>query len=131
MIEFKALLPSLSHVIRTISEFLQELHAVKVDLYLHQQALDTTTPAGRAMFQMMGVFAEFERAMIQERIKAGLARARAQGRRLGREPGPSRKRQKVAREVLKPRPIRRTSLTGCSTTERPLIAVELGPSGHV
>ena len=49
-------------------EFLTEIHALKVDLYLHQQGLDTTTPAGKAMFQMMGVFAEFERAMIQERV---------------------------------------------------------------
>ena len=64
--------------------FLSELHAVGVDLYLHQQGLDTTTPAGKAMFQMMGVFAEFERAMIQERVKAGLRRARAQGKVLGR-----------------------------------------------
>ena len=44
--------------------FLSEIHALKVDLYLHQQGIDTTTPAGKAMFQMMGVFAEFERAMI-------------------------------------------------------------------
>ena len=63
---------------------LQELHAKKIDLYLHQQGLDTTTPAGKAMFQMLGVFAEFERAIIQERIKSGLARAKAEGRRLGR-----------------------------------------------
>ncbi|MDF2995108.1 MAG: Resolvase domain [Xanthobacteraceae bacterium] len=64
--------------------FLTEVHASGADLYLHQQALDTSTPAGRAMFQMMGVFAEFERAMIQERVKAGLARAKAEGKRLGR-----------------------------------------------
>jgi DNA invertase Pin-like site-specific DNA recombinase len=56
-------------------EVLSEIHAKKVDLYLHQQGLDTTTPAGKAMFQMMGVFAKFERAMIQERVKSGLARA--------------------------------------------------------
>jgi hypothetical protein len=55
--------------------FLSELHALGIDLFLHQQGLDTTTPAGKAMFQMMGVFAEFERAMIQERVRAGLARA--------------------------------------------------------
>ena len=48
--------------------FLSELHALRIDLFLHQQGLDTTTPAGKAMFQMMGVFAEFERAMIQERV---------------------------------------------------------------
>ena len=64
--------------------FLGELHAVGVDLYLHQQGIDTTTPAGKAMFQMLGVFAEFERSMIQERVKAGLARAKAQGKTLGR-----------------------------------------------
>ena len=66
--------------------FLSELHALRIDLFLHQQGLDTTTPAGKAMFQMMGVFAEFERAMIQERVRAGLARARAEGRKLGRPP---------------------------------------------
>jgi DNA invertase Pin-like site-specific DNA recombinase len=64
--------------------FLGEVHGAGIDLYLHQQAIDTTTPAGKAMFQMMGVFAEFERAMIRERVNAGLARARAQGKRLGR-----------------------------------------------
>jgi DNA invertase Pin-like site-specific DNA recombinase len=52
----------------------------------HQQGLDTTTPAGKAMFQMMGVLAEFERSMIQERVRAGLARVRSEGKRLGRPP---------------------------------------------
>ena len=64
--------------------FLSELHALGIDLFPHQQGLDTTTPAGKAMFQMMGVFAEFERAMIQERVRAGLARAKSEGKRLGR-----------------------------------------------
>ncbi len=64
--------------------FLQELHGAGVDLYLHQQALDTTTPSGKAMFQMMGVFAEFERSMISERVKSGLARAKSTGKKLGR-----------------------------------------------
>ena len=64
--------------------FLQELHGAGVDLYLHKQALDTTTPGGKAMFQMMGVFAEFERSMISERVKAGLARTKAKGTKLGR-----------------------------------------------
>lgn len=63
---------------------LGELHAKGVDLYLHQQGLDTSTPAGKAMFQMLGVFAEFERAMIRERVNAGLRRAVAQGKTLGR-----------------------------------------------
>ncbi len=63
---------------------LSDLHAKRVDLYLYQQGIDTTTAAGKAMFQMCGVFAEFERAMIRERVKAGLERARAQGKTLGR-----------------------------------------------
>jgi DNA invertase Pin-like site-specific DNA recombinase len=52
---------------------LEELHAKGVGLYLHRQGVDTTTPAGRALFQMLRVFAEFERAMIVERVNAGLA----------------------------------------------------------
>jgi Resolvase, N terminal domain len=51
--------------------FLSELHALKIDLFLRQQGLDTTTRAGKGLFQMMGVFAEFERAMIAERVRAG------------------------------------------------------------
>ena len=64
--------------------FLGELRAVGCDLYLHQQGVDTTTPAGRALFQMLGVFAEFERAIIVERVEAGIARAKAQGKHCGR-----------------------------------------------
>jgi DNA invertase Pin-like site-specific DNA recombinase len=63
--------------------FLQELHGVGVDLYLHQQGINTTTPAGKALFGMLGVFAEFEREMIRERINAGLARSREHGTRSG------------------------------------------------
>ena len=65
---------------------LQGLHDKGVDLFLHQQGLDTSTTAGKAMFQMLGVFAEFERGIIRERINAGLARARANGTKLGRRP---------------------------------------------
>ena len=72
--------------------FLGELHAKNVDLYLHQQGLDTSTPAGKALFQMMGVFAEFERAMIRERVKSGLERAKAQGKKL--DGGQSRRARK-------------------------------------
>jgi DNA invertase Pin-like site-specific DNA recombinase len=64
--------------------FLSEVHAAGVDLFLHQQGLDTTTPGGKALFQMMGVFAEFERSMIQERVRAGLRRAKEEGKQLGR-----------------------------------------------
>src|SRR5471030_210279 len=63
---------------------LQGLHDKGTDLFLHQQGLDTSTTAGKAMFQMLGVFAEFERGIIRERVNAGLARARANGTKLGR-----------------------------------------------
>ena len=71
---------SLQHLVG----FLTDLRALGRNLYLHQQALDTSTPSGRAMFQMCGVFAEFERGMIRERVNAGLARAKERGVRLGR-----------------------------------------------
>ena len=73
---------SLQHLVG----FLTDLRALGCNLYLHQQALDTSTPSGRAMFQMCGVFAEFERGMIRERVNAGLARARERGTKLGRRP---------------------------------------------
>jgi DNA invertase Pin-like site-specific DNA recombinase len=62
---------------------LQELHSTEVDLYLHQQGINTTTPAGKALFKMRCVFAEFEREMIRERVAAGLARAKAKGTKSG------------------------------------------------
>jgi len=75
--------------------FLSEIHASHVELYLHQQGLDTSTPSGRAMFQMMGVFAEFERAMIAERVRSGMARAKAKGTKSGKPIGRPRIDPKV------------------------------------
>ena len=86
---------------------LHEFHAKGIDLYLHQQGLDTSTPSGRAMFQMLGVFAEFERAMIRERVMAGLARAKADGTRLGRP-------ATVADDAAKVRTIRAARAAGKS-----------------
>jgi DNA invertase Pin-like site-specific DNA recombinase len=63
---------------------IQGLEAAGVDLYLDQQSIDTTTPAGKLMFQVTGAFAEFERSMIRQRVKAGLKRAIEQGKQLGR-----------------------------------------------
>jgi DNA invertase Pin-like site-specific DNA recombinase len=71
---------SLQHLVQLFGEF----QSLGVDLYLHQQHVDSSTPSGRALLQMSGVFAEFERAMLLERIGAGLARAKAQGKQLGR-----------------------------------------------
>ena len=81
---------SLQHLV----SLLGELDARGVDLYLHVQAIDTSTPSGRAMFQMLGVFAEFERAMISERVKSGLARSSKKG---GRPRLDIDKRRKVER----------------------------------
>jgi DNA invertase Pin-like site-specific DNA recombinase len=81
-------------------EFLKEIHALRIDLYLHQQGLDTTTPSGKAMFQMMGVFADLERSLIRERVRAGLARARASGVRLGRPRVGADKEMRI-RELLR------------------------------
>lgn len=78
---------------------LGELHAKGVGLYLHQRGIDTTTPAGKALFQMLGVFAEFERAIIRDRVMAGLARAKAQNKRLGR-PRVSREIEDRVRKAL-------------------------------
>src|SRR5262249_13572306 len=63
---------------------IQGLEAAGVDLFLEQQAIDTTTPAGKLMVQVTGAFAEFERSMIRQRVKAGLRRAVEQGKQLGR-----------------------------------------------
>jgi DNA invertase Pin-like site-specific DNA recombinase len=71
----------LGRSLQDLVAFLSELHALGIDLFLHQQGIDTTTPGGKAMFQMMGVFAEFERSIIQERVRAGLRRARSEGKR--------------------------------------------------
>jgi DNA invertase Pin-like site-specific DNA recombinase len=82
---------SLKHLVTLLEDF----HAKGVNLYFHQQGIDTTTPSGKMMYQMCGVFAEFERSMIQERVKAGLDRARTQGKRLGRPPVPPIQLQKI------------------------------------
>lgn len=71
--------------LRELLNIFQETQDKGVALYLHQQGIDTTTLAGRAIFQMMGVFAEFERGLITERINAGLARTVAAGTKLGRK----------------------------------------------
>ena len=63
---------------------IQHLEAVGVDLYLDQQSIDTTTPAGRLLFQMTGAFAEFERSMIRQRVRAGLSVIKAKIDRDGR-----------------------------------------------
>jgi DNA invertase Pin-like site-specific DNA recombinase len=88
---------SLSDLLDTI----QHLEACDVDLYLDQQAIDTTTPMGKLVFQVTGAFAEFERTMIRQRIKAGLKRAVAQGVKLGRPNIDSATERNVRRQLAK------------------------------
>ena len=71
---------SLQHLVTTVND----LHAQGVQLYFHQQAIDTTTPSGKLMFGVFSSFAEFEREIIRERIKLGVERARKEGKKLGR-----------------------------------------------
>lgn len=74
----------LGRSLRDLVNFLTDLEAVECGLYLDQQGLDSSTAAGRAMFGMLSIFAEFERSLIVERVHAGLDRAKAQGKVLGR-----------------------------------------------
>ena len=78
----------LSRSLTDLLSTLGTLQSARCDLYVHSQGVDTSTPGGKALFQMMGVFAELERSLIQERVHAGLNRARAQGKTLGRPPLP-------------------------------------------
>ncbi|CAO4186108.1 Recombinase family protein [Methylorubrum aminovorans] len=107
-------LPDLLHL-------LGELQARGVDLFLHQQAIDTSTPSGRLLFSMLGVFAEFERAMIVSRVRAGLERTKAKGTRLGRPPMDEAKAEAIRALLSAGTGIRETARqtgTGASTVQR-------------
>jgi len=105
---------------------IQHLEACGVDLYLDQQAIDTTTPMGKLVFQVTGAFAEFERSMIKQRVHAGLKRAVAQGKRLGRpklDRATERKAEKLLEEgkgILK---VAKTLGIGTSTVQRIKVAL--------
>lgn len=88
----------LGRSLQNLVGFLTEINAKGVDLYLHQQALDTSTPSGRAMFGMLSVFADFERELIRSRIMAGLSRTT---KRSGRPPLDPEKVDKIKRSLIK------------------------------
>ena len=88
---------SLQHLVNGLSD----LHDAGVGLFLHQQAIDTTTPEGRAMFQMLGVFAEFERSMIQARIRNGIKHARKHGTKTGKEFGRPKIEYRTRQKILR------------------------------
>ena len=115
----------LGRSLQDLVAFLGEVHAAGVDLYLDRQGIDTSTPAGKALFQMLGVFAEFERAIIQERIHAGLARARAFGTKSGKPFGRPRidgaKEVAIRAALASGKGILKTARecgVGCSTVQR-------------
>jgi DNA invertase Pin-like site-specific DNA recombinase len=87
----------LGRSLQHLTTLLSDIESKGIDLYLHQQNIDTSTPSGKMLFQLLGVFAEFERSMIRERVMAGLDRARSQGKRLGRPPVPPITVDKVKR----------------------------------
>jgi DNA invertase Pin-like site-specific DNA recombinase len=114
-------LDRLGRSLADLIDTLKTLEGANVDLFLHQQAIDTTTPAGRMFFHVCGAFAEFEREMIRSRVNAGLDRARAKGVRLGR-PKVAAKTEAAIRErleaglgVLK---VAKTLGVGTSTVQR-------------
>jgi DNA invertase Pin-like site-specific DNA recombinase len=74
----------LGRSIQDLVGFMNEVQAAGVDLYIHQQAINTATPAGRMVFGIFSALGEYERELIRERIRAGLARAKAEGKKLGR-----------------------------------------------
>jgi DNA invertase Pin-like site-specific DNA recombinase len=99
---------------------LDELQQKGCELYIHKQAIDTNTPSGKLLFQMLGVFAEFEREIIRERIIAGQQRARSQGKRIGRrtvlDETVLARAQRLRAEGLSVRQIARTLKLGIGTT---------------
>jgi DNA invertase Pin-like site-specific DNA recombinase len=74
---------SLKHLVNALAEF----EALGITFASLKDNLDLSTPSGRLMFQIIGAMAEFERSLIQERVRAGLRNAKAKGRRLGRATG--------------------------------------------
>jgi DNA invertase Pin-like site-specific DNA recombinase len=109
---------------------IQTLEACNVDLYLDQQAIDTTTPAGRLMFQVTGAFAEFERSMIRQRVHAGLKRAVDAGKQLGRPRIDQALEKRIQNQLRAGKGMLKIAAecgVGSGTVQR--IAREMGPFG--
>ena len=74
----------LGRSLQDLVSFLNDIQSKDIDLYIHQQGIDTSTHTGKMMFQMLGVFSEFERNIIRERVISGLDRVKKEGKKLGR-----------------------------------------------
>jgi DNA invertase Pin-like site-specific DNA recombinase len=125
-------LDRLGRSLRNLMDTLQDLEVANVDLFLHHQAIDTTTPAGRVFFHILGAFSEFERDMIRSRVNAGLDRARAKGVRLGRPTvskkveGAIRKHLAAGEGILK---VAKALGVGVSTVQRVKAEMSAAPAG--
>lgn len=117
----------LGRSLQDLVAFLAEMQSRRIGLYLHIQGLDTTTPAGRALFGMLSVFSEFERSMIRDRVVAGLNRTRAKGTRLGRPPMPT-ERVEAIRVMLESgksiREVARATGAGTASVQRVRAAMQ-------
>jgi DNA invertase Pin-like site-specific DNA recombinase len=122
----------LGRSLQQLVALLSDLQAKRVDLYLHQQGIDTTTATCKAMFQMRGVFAEVERAMIRERVRAGLERARSQGKTLGRPRTPEIVEERIRAARQQGKGIKKIATElgiGVSTVQR--VVHGLAPNQHL
>jgi DNA invertase Pin-like site-specific DNA recombinase len=113
---------SMAHLV----EFMDAIQAVGVDLYAEKQALNTATPAGRMVFGIFSALAEFEREIIRERVRTGIARAKANGIKCGRPSNVNdavKSAVRLLRDQGKPiRQIARTLNIGVGTTYNILAA---------
>ncbi len=103
--------------------FLSDLQASHIDLYLHKQELDTSTPEGKPLFSLCRLFGEFENSIISERVTAGINRARSQGKTLGRpRVSPETEHQILTYRAqgMAMKPIARTLKIGTSVVQRVL-----------
>ena len=73
--------------LQNLIQFLDDIQSKDIDLYIHNSGIDTSTPTGKMMFQMVSVFAEFERNIIRSRVKSGMDRAKSHGTKSGRKIG--------------------------------------------
>lgn len=74
----------LGRSLKDLVSFLEDIQSARCDLYIHNSGIDTSTPSGKMMFQMLSVFSEFERSIIRERVIAGQQRAKSEGKHIGR-----------------------------------------------
>lgn len=112
-------LDRLGRSLKDLIEQVANLERHAIELVSLQESIDTTTPAGKAMFQLCGVFAEFERNLIAARTKAGLAAARARGRKGGRRPKMTQAKIDRAAELMRERRLtvrEIADLSGVTTT---------------